>query len=85
MIILIDTIEKVIEVEGIDNEEETKKVLKDTYKNFKEYEHIIIPPIKINVIPITKDLTVEDFMKNLISSSLKLDNPNDVKPGPPKK
>ena len=85
MIILIDTVEKVIEVEGIDNEEETKKVLKDTLKNFKNYEHIIIPPVKINIIPITKNLTVEDFMKKLITSSLQLDNPVDVKPGPPKK
>lgn len=84
MIILIDTKDKVIEVEGIENEKETKRILRETLKNFKEYEHIVIPSVKIKVIPIDKTFTIEDFVNKLTKNFFEKTNITDVKPGPPK-
>jgi hypothetical protein len=83
MIILIDTSEKVIEVEGVETEEDTKKILKETLKNFKDYEHIVVPPVKINFIPIDNTINVQDFVNKLFNNSFDLEKINDVKPGPP--
>lgn len=84
MIILIDTKDRVIEVEGIENEKETKRILRETLKNFKEFELIVVPPVKIKVIPINKNFTIEDFVKNITKNVFDMTNITDVKPGPPK-
>lgn len=83
MIILIDTSEKIIEVEGVENEEDTKKILKETLRNFKDYEHIVIPPVKINFIPIDNSINVQEFVTKLLNNSFEFEKTTDVKPGPP--
>ena len=84
MIILIDTKDRVIEVEGIDSAKDTKRILRETIKNFSEFEHIIVPPVKVKVIPITKTFTIEDFVKKIMSTTPRPEDMLDIKPGPPK-
>jgi hypothetical protein len=84
MIILIDTKERVIEVEGIESAKDTKRILRETIKNFSEFDHIILPPVKVKVIPMTKNFTIEDFIKNIMSTTPTPEDILDIKPGPPR-
>lgn len=84
MIILIDTEDKVIEVEGVNTAKETKKIIRETLKNFDDFEHIITPSIEIKIIPINTDFILDSFLKNFITLSGDKKNSLDIKPGPPK-
>jgi hypothetical protein len=84
MIILIDTEDKVIEVEGVNTSKETKKIIRETLKNFDDFEHIITPSIEIKIIPINTDFIMNNFFKNFTNLSGDKKNSLDIKPGPPK-
>ena len=83
MIILIDTEDKVIEVEGDNTAKEIKKIIRETLKNFDDFEHIITPTIEIKIIPINTDFILDSFLKNFITLSGSKKNILDIKPGPP--
>ena len=55
MIILIDTEDKVIEVEKVIDKKDTKKLIRETLRNFDDFEHVVTPPIQIKFIPINKN------------------------------
>jgi len=83
MIILIDTEDKTIEIEGTVSAKETKKNLKLVLKEFDQYNYIIFDPITIKFIPL--DLT--DTFNNLLNYNNNIGNiikQRDIKPGPPK-
>jgi hypothetical protein len=83
MIILIDTEDKTIEIEGTVSAKETKKNLKLVLKEFDQYNYIIFDPITIKFIPL--DLT--DTFNNLLNYNNNIGNiikQKDIKPGPPK-
>lgn len=83
MIILIDTEDKVIEVEGIENEKQAKQLLRDALKNFSEYEYVQVPPMKVNFIPLDKTMDLKDLLIKLIGNP-NVDIQSDDKPRPPR-
>jgi hypothetical protein len=84
MIILIDTEDKVIEVEKVIDKKDTKKLIRETLRNFDDFEHVVTPPVEIKFIPINKNFTIEDFVKKIISKAPNPDDISDIKPGPPR-
>jgi hypothetical protein len=83
MIILIDFEDKIIEVDGINNAKETKKIIRETLKNFNDFEHVIAPPIEVKIIPINTDFIMNNFLKGFTELSGSQKNTLDIKPGPP--
>lgn len=84
MIILIDFEDKIIEVDGINNAKETKKIIRETLKTFDDFEHVITPTIEVKVIPINTDFILNNFLKNFTDLSGNQKNILDIKPGPPR-
>lgn len=84
MIILIDFEDKIIEVDGINNAKETKKIIRETLKNFDDFEHVVTPPIEVKIIPINTDFIMNNFLKNFTNLSGNQKNILDIKPGPPR-
>jgi hypothetical protein len=84
MIILIDFEDKIIEVDGINNAKETKKIIRETLKNFDDFEHVITPTIEVKIIPINTDFIMNNFLKNFTNLSGNQKNILDIKPGPPR-
>jgi hypothetical protein len=84
MIILIDFEDKIIEVDGINNVKETKKIIRETLKNFDDFEHVVTPPIEVKIIPINTDFIMNNFLKNFTNLSGNQKNILDIKPGPPR-
>lgn len=85
MIILIDTEDKVIEVETVIDKKDTKRILRETLRNFDDFEHVVTPPIQIKFIPINKNFIMENFFENFTELSPSDKDVLDVKPGPPSK
>jgi hypothetical protein len=63
MIILIDTEDKVIEVEGDISAKDTKKNLRLALKEFEDYNYVAFDPIKITFIPIDLNSTIDNLLK----------------------
>ena len=84
MIILIDTEDKVIEVEGDISAKDTKKKLRLALKEFEEYNYVVFDPIKITFIPIELTTTLDNFLKGINDYPSDTSNKKDIKPGPPK-
>ena len=79
MIVLIDTQDNVIEAEGVKDEKETKKILRDALTNFKDYEHIIVePPPKLHIYVFNP----KDIIQHFPLATRYVEKPSDVKPGP---
>lgn len=84
MIILIDTEDKTIEVEGDISVKDTKKKLRLALKEFEEYNYIVFDPLKITFIPIDLNSTIDSFLKGINDNPSDTSNKKDIKPGPPK-
>jgi len=84
MIILIDTEDKTIEVEGNISAKDTKKKLRLALKEFEEYNYVVFDPIKITFIPIELTTTLDNFLKGINDYPSDTSNKKDIKPGPPK-
>jgi len=84
MIILIDTEDKVIEVEGDISAKDTKKKLRLVLKEFEEYNYVAFDPIKITFIPIDLNSTIDSFLKGINDHPSDTSKRKDIKPGPPK-
>jgi len=84
MIILIDTEDKVIEVEGDISARDTKKKLRLALKEFEEYNYVVFDPIKITFIPIELTTTLDNFLKGINDYPSDTSKRKDIKPGPPK-
>lgn len=84
MIILIDTEDKTIEVEGEISIKDTKKKLRLALKEFEDYDYIVFDPLKITFIPIDLNSTIDSFLKGINDNPSDTSNKKDIKPGPPK-
>jgi hypothetical protein len=84
MIILIDTEDKTIEVEGNISAKDTKKKLRLALKEFEEYNYVVFDPIKITFIPIELTTTLDNFLKGINDYPSDTSKRKDIKPGPPK-
>lgn len=84
MIILIDTEDKTIEVEGEISIKDTKKKLRLALKEFEDYNYIVFDPLKITFIPIDLNSTIDSFLKGINDNPSDTSNKKDIKPGPPK-
>lgn len=84
MIILIDTEDKTIEVEGDISVKDTKKKLRLALKEFEDYDYIVFDPLKITFIPIDLNSTIDSFLKGINDNPSDTSNKKDIKPGPPK-
>lgn len=84
MIILIDTEDKTIEVEGDISIKDTKKKLRLALKEFEDYDYIVFDPLKITFIPIDLNSTIDSFLKGINDNPSDTSNKKDIKPGPPK-
>ena len=84
MIILIDTEDKTIEVEGDISVKDTKKKLRLALKEFEDYNYIVFDPLKITFIPIDLNSTIDSFLKGINDNPSDTSNKKDIKPGPPK-
>jgi hypothetical protein len=84
MIILIDTEDKTIEVEGEISIKDTKKNLRLALKEFENYNYIVFDPLKITFIPIDLTTTLNNFLKGINDYPSDTSNKKDIKPGPPK-
>jgi hypothetical protein len=84
MIILIDTEDKTIEVEGEISIKDTKKNLRLALKEFENYNYIVFDPLKITFIPIDLTTTLDNFLKGINDYPSDTSNKKDIKPGPPK-
>lgn len=84
MIILIDTEDKTIEVEGDISIKDTKKKLRLALKEFEDYNYIVFDPLKITFIPIDLNSTIDSFLKGINDNPSDTSNKKDIKPGPPK-
>ena len=84
MIILIDTEDKTIEVEGNISAKDTKKKLRLALKEFEEYNYVAFDPIKITFIPIELTTTLDNFLKGINDYPSDTSKRKDIKPGPPK-
>ena len=84
MIILIDTEDKTIEVEGNISVKDTKKKLRLALKEFEDYNYIVFDPLKITFIPIDLNSTIDSFLKGINDNPSDTSNKKDIKPGPPK-
>ena len=65
MIILIDTEDKTIEVEGDISVKDTKKKLRLALKEFEDYNYVVFDPLKITFIPIDLNSTIDSFLKGI--------------------
>ena len=84
MIILIDTEDKTIEVEGEISIKDTKKKLRLALKEFEDYNYIVFDPLKITFIPIDLNSTIDSFLKGINDNPSDTSTKKDIKPGPPK-
>ena len=84
MIILIDTEDKTMEVEGEISIKDTKKNLRLALKEFENYNYIVFDPLKITFIPIDLTTTLNNFLKGINDYPSDTSNKKDIKPGPPK-
>ena len=84
MIILIDTEDKTIEVEGDISVKDTKKKLRLALKEFEDYNYVVFDPLKITFIPIDLNSTIDSFLKGINDNPSDTSNKKDIKPGPPK-
>lgn len=84
MIILIDTEDKTIEVEGEISIKDTKKKLRLALKEFEDYDYVVFDPLKITFIPIDLNSTIDSFLKGINDNPSDTSNKKDIKPGPPK-
>lgn len=84
MIILIDTEDKTIEVEGEISIKDTKKNLRLALKEFENYNYIVFDPLKITFIPIDLTTTLNNFLKGINDYPSDTSNKKDIQPGPPK-
>jgi hypothetical protein len=84
MIILIDTEDKVIEVEGDISAKDTKKNLRLALKEFEDYNYVAFDPIKITFIPIDLNSTIDNLLKGINDHPSNTSKRKDIKPGPPK-
>jgi hypothetical protein len=85
MIVVIDFEDKIIEVDGVDNAKEAKKIIRETLKNFDDFEYLVSPPVEIKFIQLSEDFTLDDFKQQFLPLSVNRKDNLDIKPGPPSK